>query len=133
MSDEDRVCLQSIKFAGDRSAGSRSQDKLAALRLQPRRMSEDANSDAFIPLPDHAIRSGPREVCCVRHPSVQPASQSFSPGHSHAVQPLLPPLPAPMHAPPRRHTQRSQGGCLFAGHAASFRACTSHPFGACAL
>ena len=57
------MCLQSIKFAGDRSAGSRSQDKLAAMRLQAQRLSEDAQADAFIPLPDHAIRSGPREVC----------------------------------------------------------------------
>lgn len=68
MSDEDRVCLQSIKFAGERSAGHRrSQTNLAALSLRQaapsRRISEDTQPLAgYLMLPDHAMRSGPREV-----------------------------------------------------------------------
>jgi hypothetical protein len=71
------VCLQSIKFATERSAGSRSYNNLSALRtrrasedahaaltaLKPRRISEDAQAATFLHLPDHAVRSGPREVC----------------------------------------------------------------------
>lgn len=68
MSDDDRVCLQSIKFAHARSAGSRSQDNLAALRnsagVTSRRMSEDylVDDTAYMQLPDYAMRAGPREV-----------------------------------------------------------------------
>ena len=68
VSDDDRVCLQSIKFAHARSAGSRSQDNLAALRnsagVTSRRMSEDYLVDdaAYMQLPDYAMRAGPREV-----------------------------------------------------------------------
>ncbi|EFN58628.1 hypothetical protein CHLNCDRAFT_29926 [Chlorella variabilis] len=60
VSDDDRVCLQSIKFATERSAGSKSQNNLAALR--PIRISENARADTTLTLPDHAIRSGPRET-----------------------------------------------------------------------
>lgn len=67
MSDDDRVCLQSIKFAGERSARRRSQPNLAALAAKPttsrRRISEDTQPlEGYLLLPDHAMRSGPREV-----------------------------------------------------------------------
>ncbi|KAL4440737.1 hypothetical protein ABPG77_000446 [Micractinium sp. CCAP 211/92] len=67
VSDEDRVCLQSIKFAGERSAGHRSHTNLAALALRPaskgRRISEDTQPlTGYLTLPDHAMRSGPREI-----------------------------------------------------------------------
>ncbi len=61
------MCLQSIKFAGERSAGHRSHTNLAALALRPaskgRRISEDTQPlTGYLTLPDHAMRSGPREV-----------------------------------------------------------------------
>ncbi|PRW56044.1 phosphofructokinase family isoform B [Chlorella sorokiniana] len=62
VSDADRVCLQSIKFAHAKSAGSRSQDNLMELRQMSRRYSQDYLEDGYMPLPDHAMRSGPRET-----------------------------------------------------------------------
>ncbi|PSC69047.1 phosphofructokinase family [Micractinium conductrix] len=69
VSDRDRVCLQSIKFAGERSAGSRSQDNLQArwcqlvLREARTRVSEDTlPPQGYLHLPDYAMRSGPREI-----------------------------------------------------------------------
>lgn len=55
VSDDDRVCLQSIKFAHAKSAGSRSQDNLAALRSEA---SRRASLECIMPEDDSYLQVG---------------------------------------------------------------------------
>ena len=65
--DSSISCLQSIIYASPNSASARSGDKAgtagAAVRCSvSRRCSVDNNSDAYMPLPRFALRSGGRET-----------------------------------------------------------------------
>lgn len=62
VSDQDRVCLQSIKFATERSAGSRSHNNLLGLPNAAQHADGGVLEPHFLHLPDHAVRSGPRDV-----------------------------------------------------------------------
>ncbi|KAI3436493.1 hypothetical protein D9Q98_005910 [Chlorella vulgaris] len=62
VSDQDRVCLQSIKFATERSAGSRSHNNLLGLPNAAQHADGGVLEPHFLHLPDHAVRSGPRDT-----------------------------------------------------------------------